>query len=67
MSSQPSSQRAITRASKNIGISEDLIVDDGNGGGAASRPARNDHVYYDDGYYGEQRYDTHVDNRSDYG
>jgi hypothetical protein len=40
MSSQPSSQRATTRASKKIGISEDLAVGvDGDGGGTGSAAA----------------------------
>jgi hypothetical protein len=40
MSSQPSSRRATTRASKKIGISEDLAVGvDGDGGGMGSAPA----------------------------
>jgi hypothetical protein len=40
MSSQPSSRRATTRASKKIGISEDLAVGvDGDGGGTGSAAA----------------------------
>ena len=40
MSSQPSSRRATTRASKRIGTSEDLAVGvDGDGGGAGSAAA----------------------------
>jgi hypothetical protein len=40
MSSQPSSRRATTRASKKIGISEDLAVGvDGDGGATGSAAA----------------------------
>jgi hypothetical protein len=40
MSSQPSSRRATTRASKKIGISEDMAVGvDGDGGAAGSAAA----------------------------